>query len=105
MADNYRRRFGRDEMRSELVKHFQAIPEQGRGKALEAAAEVKAQRYDEALRHLDSLRQRLQEAAEKDSSLKELADSGIREIDEAIDAYGEASLVVNHTWNGDPDSP
>lgn len=105
MADNYRRRFGRDEMRNELVKHFQSIPEQGRGKALEAAAEAKSQRYEEALKHLDNLRQRLQAAAEQDSSLRELADSGIREIDEAIDAYGEAALVVNHSWNGDPDSP
>lgn len=100
MPNNYRRRFSEQEMRTELVEHFRRMPEERVDADLVDAAARKAANYAEALRHLDEALDRVNAAAagSTDPVVKAAAEFSARKISAAIDAYGEASLVKNHSW-------
>ncbi len=101
---NYKRRFTKDEFKQELVNHLRDMPPglaRARGR-LEAHAEMKAAHYEKALAALDAAMERVQRiaASHPDEGARQEADSAIREINAAIETYGEASMAQNSSWDG-----
>lgn len=101
---NYKRRFTKDEFKQELVNHLRDMPP-GLSRAqdrLEAHAELKAAHYEQALAALDAAMERVQRiaASHPDESARLEADAAIKEINSAIETYGEASMVQNSIWGG-----
>ena len=102
---NYKRRFTKDEFKHELMTHLHDMPKghfQNR-KHLEKNAALKAEHYSRALAALDSVADRLRKIAEThpDPTEQQSARSGLTEISDAIDAYGEASMSGNSNWHSD----
>lgn len=101
MAD-YKRRFTKEEFKRELMAHLRDAPKGFQAKdRLEAHAEIKAEHYERALKALDSAAERLRKiaATHPDETARVEADTGLREIEEAINAYGEASMDQNSQWS------
>lgn len=99
---NYNRRFTKDEFKKEMFTHLKDMPP-GYLKApkkLEEVAEWKAEHYERALNALDSAAARLKKIADthQDDSARKEAESGLNEITNAINAYGEASMSGNSKW-------
>ena len=100
---NFKRRFTKEEFQKELFTHLKDMPP-GYLRAhdkLEQITQWKADHYSTALAALDSAAERLKKLAEShpDAAARQEAESGVKEINEAIDAYGEASLSGNSVWN------
>lgn len=101
----YKRRFTKDEFKQELLTHLHDMPKghfQSK-KHLEKNATIKAEHYDRALAALDSVADRLRKIASThpEASARQEADSALVEINNAIDAYGEASMSGNSNWHSD----
>lgn len=97
---NFKRRFTKDEFKKELTEHLGAIPP-GHLKApakLEAHAEKKAEHYAQAVAALDRAAERLRAMAAANPVMKTDTDACIKEINDAVDTYGEASLYGNGQW-------
>lgn len=97
---NYRRRFTKDEFKKELMEHLGAMPP-GHLQAphkLDSNAERKAELYTQALAALDRAADRIRQMASANPELKPHADDAIREIDDAVDTYGEVSMSGNGSW-------
>ena len=102
---NYNRRFTKDEFKQELTKHLEDVPPgflRARDK-LEKHAEAKAGHYERALNALDDAAAKLKAIAEShpDDSARQEADTALKKIDEAINAYGEAAMDFNSIWQED----
>jgi tetratricopeptide (TPR) repeat protein len=102
---DYNRRFSKKEFKDELMKHMSDMPP-GFLKAkdkLEKHVETKAGRYADALAALDEAASKLKEiaASHPDDTARKDADAALKKIDEAIGAYGEASMLFNNRWEED----
>lgn len=101
MAD-YKRRFTRDEFKKELIEHLSDAPKGFRAKnKLEKHAELKAGHYEQALRSLDVVAEKLRKLAEShpEAEAKADAEEALKQIDEAINAYGMAAMDQNSHWS------
>lgn len=99
---NYKRRFTKDEFKKELMAHLRDAPKGFQAKErLEKHAEVKAGHYERALQALDAATNRLRKIAEThpDDSARQEANLCVQEIEEAVNAYGEASMDQNSHWD------
>lgn len=101
---NYKRRFTKEEFKQELASHLRDVPP-GLLKAphrLAAHTELKAGHYEAALAALDAAVARVRQiaATHPDEQARQEADTAIREINDAIDTYGEAAMVQNSNWDG-----
>lgn len=101
--NHYRRRFSRDEFSRELRDHIASKPETLTDDELDTHVQNKAMHYEEAITRLDRVKHtiaRLRDEADRaqDTARKKQLDLSIKEIDEAIDAYGVASLDQNANW-------
>lgn len=98
---NYRRRFTRDEFKKELVAHLADAPRGLSRQKLEEHAERKAAHYEQALHALDAVAERLKKLAEThpDETAKTDAEEALKQIDEAISAYGMAAMDQNSQWS------
>lgn len=99
----FRRRFKRDDFARELRDHLATKPETFTDEQLDAHVHRKAEHYEEAINRLDKVRSTLTQLRDeadraRDTGKKEKLDLSIGEIDEAIDAYGVASLYQNAHW-------
>lgn len=100
MAD-FKKRFTRQEFVKELKEHLESVPTEAAHRGLiQKNAEHKANKYTEALRLLDQVSATLAEVASKteDPSLKKKAEASIKQVDDAINTYGETSLDFNSVW-------
>ena len=101
---NYRKRFTLKEFQEAYAKHLGDVPPGllKSKKRLEAVAGIKAAYYEQALASLDEAVARIREMAVKDSNglLQDDAEAAIKEINTAIDTFGESSLVKNSHWDG-----
>lgn len=101
MAD-YKRRFTKDEFKNEMFTHLRDIPpgHLKNPKKLEESAEYKAAHYEKALEALDAAMARITKMAEssQDETASAEAELAIREINDAINAYGEAAMSGNSSW-------
>lgn len=99
---NFKRRFTKEEFKKEMFTHLKDIPpgHLKNPKKLEESAEYKASHYSEALKALDAAAARIRKMAEasQDANAKTEADAAIKEINDAINAYGEAAMSGNSTW-------
>lgn len=98
---DYKKRFTKDEFKRELVEHLRAMPPghlQSPAK-LEPNAEKKAEHYAQALAALDRAADKLRAMAASNPELKSDADEAIKEINDAIDTYGEVSMSGNGSWS------
>ena len=98
----YGRRFKKDEFKNELMAHLRDAPKGFQAKdRLEKHAELKAGHYERALQALDAATERLQKIAEThpDATAQLEAQSAIKNIEEAINAYGEAAMDQNSQWS------
>lgn len=101
---NYNRRFTKEEFQKELFTHLKDMPpgHMQAPKKLEENARQKAEHYARALDALDSVAERIKKiaASHPDETVRAEADAAVKEIDEAINAYGEASMTGNSGWGG-----
>lgn len=99
----YNRRFSKEEYKQELAKHLLSMPKQyfASRKHIEEHAQKKAEYYDRALKALDEAIARVKRIAEThpEVTAREDADAALKKIDEAIGAYGDASMNQNQDWN------
>lgn len=99
----YAKRFSKDDFKKELVEHLASMPKQyfASKKHLEEHAAKKAEYYSRALTALDEASERLKRIADThpEPGAREDADAALKKIDEAISAYGDASLNQNNSWN------
>lgn len=99
----YAKRFKKEDFKKELAEHLMSMPKEyfGSRKHIEEHAGKKAEYYSRALAALDEASDRLKRIAEthKDESAKKEAKLALKKIDEAINAYGDASMNQNHDWN------
>lgn len=101
--NQFRRRFSRDEFIKELREHIASKPETLSEDELNTHVHRKALHYEEAINRLDKVKdtiKKLRDEADRarDMARKNQLDLSIKEIDEAIDAYGVASLDQNANW-------
>lgn len=96
----YRKRFSEDEFARELFDHIKATPSEFDDKKLEKQTRAKARHYKKAIDELDGVSKRLKKIAEKydDDEVKKEIDFSIQRIERAIGAYGEATMLFNHTF-------
>lgn len=100
MAD-FKKRFTRQEFAKELKEHLESVPTDAAHRGLiQKNAEHKANKYVETLRLLDQVSQTLAEIAAKseDPDLKKRAEAGIKQVEDAVNTYGETSLNYNSVW-------
>lgn len=97
----FKRRFSKDEFSHELAEHLRALKpaDLQAPKKLEANAARKAQHYSAAVAALDRAADRIRQMAAANPELQQEADEAVKEINSAIDTYGEASLYGNRSWN------
>lgn len=102
---NFKRRFTKDEFKQELFEHLRSIPpgHLNAPKKLEAHAEKKAEHYVQALAALDRAAERLRAMAADNPGLQADTDACIKEINDAVDTYGEVSLYGNSIWENGSD--
>lgn len=100
---NYKRRFTKEEFRKELFTHLRDMPPQylHKHENLEEIAKVKAEHYSRALDALDAAMDRVRKIASthQDAEAQKDADLALKEINDAINAYGEASMSGNSSWD------
>lgn len=99
---NYKRRFTKEEFQQELFTHLKDMPP-GHLHAhdkLEQIAQWKAEHYSRALEALDRAAERIRKVAHAhpDPAFQQDAENALTEINDAINAYGEASLSGNSRW-------
>lgn len=99
--NNFKRRFSKDEFTRELAEHLRALKpaDLQAPHKLEANAARKAEHYSAAIAALDRAAERIRQMAATNPELQQDADEAVKEINEAIDTYGEASLYGNGSWN------
>lgn len=99
----FAKRFSKEEFKKELTEHLSAMPKgHFRSPAkLEKHAEWKAEYYQRALDALDEAKEKLERIAKShpEQSARDEAGAAIKKIDEAVNAYGDASLNQNSDWN------
>lgn len=100
---NYKRRFTKDEFAKELFIHLRDMPP-GHLRAhdkLEEIAKWKADHYSRALDALDAATERVRKiaASHPDPRVQREAEAAVKQINDAINAYGEASMSGNSEWN------
>lgn len=100
---DYNRRFSKEEFKEELAKHLSDMPP-GFLKAkdkLDKHVSDKAENYAKALAALDEASDKLKQIASShpEESARNDADAALKKIDEAIGAYGTASMDWNSIWN------
>lgn len=95
------KRFTKEEFKKELVEHLKTMPADLKPAQLEKHAEVKAEHYARANQRLDEAVNALKSlaASTTDAGEKQKIDLAIKRVDEAIAAYGEASLAYNSQWD------
>lgn len=98
----YEKRFTKEEYQRELIQHLSDMPP-GFLKAkdkLEKHAAEKAEHYERALKALDEATERLKaiRASGDAATVTTDADEAIRKIEEAVNAYGTASMHYNGEW-------
>ena len=99
---DYRKRFTKEEFADELQKHLEKCPPgflQAKDK-LANHVQAKSEKYMEALAALDRAAEKMRTVAatHPDAQARQDADAAVKEIDTAISAYGEASMMFNHDW-------
>ena len=99
---DYRKRFTKAEFADELHKHLETCPPgflQAKDK-LAKHVQAKTDKYMEALAALDRAAEKMRTvaASHPDAKARLDADAAVKEIDTAISAYGEASMVFNNDW-------
>lgn len=99
----YAKRFTKADFKKELTEHLLSMPKQyfASRKHLEEHAEKKAEYYSRALSALDEAAEHLKKIADSHPKpeAQEDAKSALKKIDEAINAYGDASMNQNQNWN------
>lgn len=97
----YRKRFSEDEFAKELYDHIKATPTDFDDSKLEKQVKAKARHYKKAVDELDGVSKRLKKLAEKysDDEMRKEIDFSIQRIERAIGAYGEATMIFNHTFD------
>jgi len=99
---NYKRRFTKEEFQKEMFTHLRDIPpgHLKNPKKLEESAAYKAEHYAQALDALDAAVARIKKLAESaPEENKAEADAAVKEISDAINAYGEAAMSGNSSWS------
>ncbi|MDX1461153.1 MAG: hypothetical protein R3348_08870 [Xanthomonadales bacterium] len=100
----FAKRFTKEEFKKELTEHLSAMPKgHFRSPAkIEEHAEWKAEYYERALKALDDAKEKLANIADShpDAGAKEDAKAAMKRIDDAVNAYGDASLNQNSEWDG-----
>lgn len=99
---NYKKRFTKEEFKKELMQHMSDMPPgflKARDK-LDKHVEDKANHYIAALAALDAAADKLRSvaASHPDPSARQDADEALKKIDDAINAYGDASMSWNNGW-------
>lgn len=98
----FNKRFSQEEFKKELVEHLKSKPLDLTDEQLEKHAATKAEHYAQALAHIDHVSDHLKKIAANlpDEASKTELDLALKKLDEAIEAYGEASLSFNNSWQG-----